>query len=180
MEDYIYTSYDVAIINTIETVQFDIKYRFMQEIERFYQDPVFRNGTSCIPVMYDRTGSLELAFKPYLKQEGRVYTFGGIIDGNNIPYTPYYSMFSDKPMSPRYVFDQFYYLGKHGADIIKTTTVDGKEHKEELWTAPTTRPTPSYAMTKWWNKEYKHTIKFILLQELRKAMAQNKTLLKKG
>ena len=183
MTTYIETSFDMAIQQMIETVQFDIKYRFMQEIDRFYDDKVFRGGTSNEPAMYDRTGSLELAFKPIYHRNGNTYVFGGEINGNNIPHTPYYSMFNGKPVSPKHVFDQFYYLGKHGDDIIKKATVDGQTFKEELWKAPVTKPSPSFMMSQWWNLEYKPNVKYIqliLLQELSKAMTKNKSLLKKG
>lgn len=179
MSNYVYTSFEMAIQSMIETVQFDIKYKLMQEIDRFYNDKVFRNGTSSDPVMYDRTGSLELAFKPIYEQDGNTYIFGGEINGNNIPYTPYYSMFSGKPMSPRYVFDQFYYLGKHGDDIVKKVTVDGKTYTEELWTAPTTKPSPSFVIGKWWRFEYRPTIQTLFLKELNRMLEKNTSLLKK-
>ena len=174
IQDYIYTSFDMAIDATAERVQYDIREKFYSEVDRFYSDPVF-NGSS-EPEVYDRTGSLYKAYRPVYeksKEGNNKYTFGAEIDGHNIPFTPYHSVHNGKDVDPWYVFNLFYKQGSHGDDIVYVRDLD----IISVYSAQYTHPPAKSVMDDWWDK-YKLTANAILNEEFNNMLRKNRKMLK--
>lgn len=164
IRNYVYTSFEMAIDVVAARVQYDIKEKFESEVDRFYSDPVF-NG-SAEPEVYDRTGSLYQAYKPVYRKIGDAYCFGAEIDGQNIKPTPYHGLNGKQDVDPQYVFNLFYKLGSHGANILFMN-----------YTAPLTSPSAQSEMHKWWDK-YKHAAHVMLNEEFHNMLRKNKKMLK--
>lgn len=160
-QQWINTSYDIAVNNFAQKVQWDIKWRFLQVIDWFYND--YPN-----PKMYDRTGSLEHAYKPKLEKYGNIYVFGAELDSSSIPKNAYHSIYNEhKTTDTSYVFDRFYNHGFHGNDIYNVG-----------WTAPKMLPCPpKYYMDDWWNS-YLRTVQKHFNNEFKIALEKNKNILK--
>lgn len=157
---WINTSVEMAINNFAQQVQYDIRFRFLQVIDWFYAD--------YSPQMYERTGSLEYAYKPTLEKSGNIYTFGAVLDTGLIPSNAYHSIYkSHEVTDPAYVFDRFYNSGWHGDDIVHIG-----------WKAPQMTPQPpKYYMHDWWNG-YLRTAQRKFNTEFTIALEKNKKLLK--
>lgn len=161
IQKWINASIAMAVTNLAQQVQWDIKYRFLSAIDRFYAD--------YDPSSYERTGSLEKAYNPVLRKEGNSYIFGAEIDANRITPNPYHSIYKPYPPSDLVkTFENFYIYGRHGYNINL-----GNGNK---WIAPRSSP-PRDRLHAWWNTYRVNAYKDFNIH-LKQALEKNKRLLK--
>lgn len=171
---YINASVSWAIKKLTTRIQDDIQNKYNEQVRLFYNDySGGKNGLS-----YDRTYSLFQAYKPVYYREGDKHYIGAEISGENIPYSPYFSIYDRSDFAdPWYVFDLFYYEGQHGADIYRTSKKDNP-NSVPIWFAPK-MSTPAHSEMRTWWDGYKSKVGTMFDEELEKAFKHNKSLLNK-
>lgn len=166
---FINASVSWAMKSLATRIQNDIQNKYNEEVRHFYDD--------YDPSSYDRTYSLFSAYKPVYYKKDNIYYMGAEIDGDNIPYTPYFSIYNrNKPMAPWYVFNLFYYQGSHGNNIH---FVSG-DNVITVYDAKETRPPAWVRMNSWWDRYRANISSNMLNEELQKAFKHNRSILTKG
>lgn len=170
---YINASVSWAIKKLTTRIQDDIRNKYNEQVVLFYRE--YSGGENGLS--YDRTYSLFQAYKPVYRYTDNTYYIGAEISGENIPYSPYFSIYDRSNIAdPWYVFDLFYYKGQHGADIYQVSKKDNPK-AVPIWFAPRISSPAFCTMSKWW-QTYKLTTSKMFSEELEKAFKHNKSLLK--